>query len=697
MFKFFLIFVLSIFFIACSGNSSSKNKDKVSYISIAKAPISTAEPVSIDQKIVLLFTAPINPITLSDSSAYIKDVNNTNIGLSIDYSIDTNLSSLYEFVLTPYEYLKPSQLYTLVVTTSVESILGESLSADYNLSFTTAADTVDDTNLTFEAFKPSSGLDADPLTDISIEFSKNISSEAEHTDAQIFSVTTGGQDISGSVEVFNSILTFKPDNPLSANTTYNVDLVGDIFDMYGNQYVGDTNWSFTTTDSLPINLGYKALATLPLLKPASIIRTIITPTEANIIAVAVQGGIDFFDMSETNGYPAISAKYSFSIGSQINSMEIFDSNYMILGTMSDGVYVLKVDDSNITEISNIVSTTPIYGVATGENIDYFSDMAYAVGPDHGLEVFSVGENKTLTSLRTVDMNDSIPLKVVAATDTIADNGTLTDTIIRRVYVADYEGSLEIFDKDGNFTSNVDLNGSIRNLAVIKDYTYNVPARIYATNSLGTSSTMFLEGGVYQYGYIDMLSSANDISNYVNTQDNVSKVYVSDPSNGVMVMNYDGYMSKEGLIQTLGHVVSTAPISDANSSFLATLDQEGIINIFNAVSDTTYPTIAQEPIYEYNDITGDANVTITFDEYLNPDTINHGSFILTSVLFGTTSPIDFLLLTTDDPKTYLIKSDENLSGKVATSIEFTIKGTIEDKVGNKYNNGIDDKYSYSIVQ
>ena len=220
MFKFFLIFVLSIFFIACSGNSSSKNKDKVSYISIAKAPISTAEPVSIDQKIVLLFTAPINPITLSDSSAYIKDVNNTNIGLSIDYSIDTNLSSLYEFVLTPYEYLKPSQLYTLVVTTSVESILGESLSADYNLSFTTAADTVDDTNLTFEAFKPSSGLDADPLTDISIEFSKNISSEAEHTDAQIFSVTTGGQDISGSVEVFNSILTFKPDNPLSANTTY---------------------------------------------------------------------------------------------------------------------------------------------------------------------------------------------------------------------------------------------------------------------------------------------------------------------------------------------------------------------------------------------------------------------------------------------------------------------------------------------
>ena len=720
MFKFFLIFVLSIFFIACSGNSSSKNKDKVSYLSIAKAPVSTAEPVSIDQKIVLLFTAPINPITLSDSSAYIKDVNNTNIGLSIDYSIDTNLSSLYEFVLTPYEYLKPSQLYTLVVTTSVESILGESLSADYNLSFTTAADTVDDTNLTFEAFKPSSGLDADPLTDISIEFSKNISSEPEHTDAQIFSVTTGGQDISGSVEVFNSILTFKPDNPLSANTTYNVDLVGDIFDMYGNQYVGDTNWSFTTTYTLPINFGYKALNTRILLKPASIIRTMHTPIGANVVAVAVQGGVDFFDMSVTSGYPSLSAKYSYSISSQINSMEIFDDSYVIIGTMSDGVYVLKADDTNVSQISNIASTTPIYGVATGKNDDLFTDMAYAVGPDHGLEVFSVGENKTLTSLRTVDMNDSVPLKVVAATAAdiiVTDEVTLLQSAplrvlpanlvepTRKVYVADYKGSIEIFDKDGNFTSSIDLNGSIRNLRVIKDYD-NVPAKIFATSSLGTSSTIFLDGEVYADGYVDILSSANEISNYADiVENNFSKVYISDPSNGVMVLDYthsDSNMTKEGIISTLGHVVSTSPISDTNSSFLATLDQEGIINIFNAVSDTTVPAITQiPPPYDYNTTTFDANITVTFDEYINPDTIDNDSFVLTYDSDPLVSEAEIITLveTTDDPKTYLIKlNDTNLSFKllVADVLHFTIKGTIEDMVGNYYNDGLDDTYDYNTT-
>lgn len=98
--------------------------------------------MSINQKISLEFSADLDISSVDDSSVYILDKNNDLVGLYIGVGNPDN-----KIILTPYEFLKPSSIYSIVVTTRVKDIQNRSLSQNYVYQFTTLSDTLDTTPL----------------------------------------------------------------------------------------------------------------------------------------------------------------------------------------------------------------------------------------------------------------------------------------------------------------------------------------------------------------------------------------------------------------------------------------------------------------------------------------------------------------------------------------------------------------------
>ena len=668
MLKVFFVLITSIFFIACSDNTREESSESSNnYLAISKAPIAYQVPIS--QKITLDFTADLNASTIVNSSAYIKDDAGNNISLNLEVTAGSTASS--RIIFTPYQYLIPSKTYTITITTAVKSVGGLSLSQDFTSSFTTASASVDNTNLTFELIKPSTSVPADVLTNISIEFSKDISNEALYTATEMIVVTDdAGQVISGTLEFLNSTITFNPTNPLIGAKTYTVTLVGTVSDMYGNTYSGNTTWSFSTmTTPMVENVGYKSLYSTSLNESASKLRMVSTSTQKDFAAVALQGKLSFFELTQdNNSYPELTLKYNYTIPSQVNSIEVFDDNYLLVGTMADGIYVLEVNDTNITQISHVASTTPIYGVNSGQNSGGVTDRVYAVGPEHGVEVFEVNSSKAISSLSIVSLSNSIPLKVVSS---------ISSSDVRRVYVSDYANGVQILDENGTSINLVDLNGSTKDVKVFKD-TNGDDIGVLATNSIGVNTSMNLAGVIDASSNLELVSSSSDMSIFTNISDS-SKIFISDSEKGLMVVETNSTPTIENIITTSGHIVSSSKAINSTQNLLAVLDIEGDINIFNAISDITAPTKSY-----ISSIDADADVEITFSEYLDPATITASSFTLLES--GTTTQIPFTLSTSDNLM-YKLNPDANLTQ--STFYIITIKSTIKDRIGNSFNDGAED--------
>lgn len=688
--KLFFIVLFGIFFIGCSndGTDSSSVENQKQYLSISKAPINSE--VSIVQKINLWFSTDLNTSSVTDDSAYITDELGNHVSLNID--IEST-----KILFTPYQYFQPSHTYTIVITTAVKSSLGLSLSKDYNFSFTTSADTVDNSPMAFEDIKPSNNSVADIKTDITIEFSKNISADSQYSGVEPILVIddADGAAIEGSIEYFNSMIIFKPSAELKLNSSYSVSLVGGVSDMYGNTYKGATSWNFTTgAVSLKSNVGYKALYTYDLNKTnASIIRSVKSYDGNITLAVASEKTIDLYNVFyDANHYPYIEAKpnHSYTLPSQINAMNLANDmelvspdlnitgftnqQYIGVATMSNGVYSLKVEANGISEFFHLSYTTPIYDIAYNTVTNpatpgiVYAYKSYAVGPEYGLSMVLLDPNTGGIVLSDHAAVNGTPLKVVTTRD---------ETNSSVVYVSDYSGKVLKFDENCIPLNSVDLNGSTRNLAVTHD-TNGSQNGILAFNSLGKGTHLELDTNLTKKGYTSILSSVSDLNSFAAWDNNSSyhsRVHISDPSNGLIVLNSDANLTLEGLINSDGHIVSSTFFGD----YIATLDQEGTINIFNSISDTKGPFFAAEPLYDVN--SSDANVTLEFDEYLNPSTISKDSF--TFINLNTWSFVDFSFITTDDPRVYILKANSTLD--VAKYV-FTVSETIEDMVGNGLDGG-----------
>jgi alpha-tubulin suppressor-like RCC1 family protein/methionine-rich copper-binding protein CopC len=169
-------------------------------------------------------------------------------------SISINGSTVTFTPTSPLEYGK---IYSAKVTTGVRDQAGNSMSADYTWSFTTASqDQTDKTPPQVISVIPADGSTGIAVnTTITATFSEPVMASTFNTGT--FWVTDGaGNGVPGTISVTDSTATYTPTSPLNYNTIYYVLIAMNIKDLNGNQLADSYAWSFTTatqgiTDTTP--------------------------------------------------------------------------------------------------------------------------------------------------------------------------------------------------------------------------------------------------------------------------------------------------------------------------------------------------------------------------------------------------------------------------------------------------------------
>ena len=683
MIKLFFLIISLFFLFGCSNNdatTSQENTTSTQYLSISKAPINT-EPISIVQNIALEFSKELNQNTLNSSSVYL--VENTldgNVTVETDLEVSTN-----KVTLSPLRYLNVLSNYTLVVTTDVQDVEGRALTQDYHFRFTTSNEFYDPSSLGFRNLKPQDhSVSALVQTDIVIDFNKTITLPKEllNTPNAILEVTdANATEINGTVEIFNSLLKFIPSEPLPYDSNITVRLNANISDMYDHPYEGVTTWWFQTKAqnvSPSINVGFVPLASADINKTSILIQGIYDTNTSSKIAVATTSSIEVFlvNYPEILTKPTLEYLHSYNLAN-ITAMLRIDTSHLLVATADSGIYSLKVDPTNISEISHIDATDPIYSINFGYDNNNTLNKVYAVGPKYGLQVFDYNlSSGVLAFNKSVDTNNSTYLDVI---EVKVYDSTIGGEV-PKVYLADYNGGVDIFDENLSKTTRVDINGSVKKLALYEDY--NGPMGLFAISSSGKVQAFGFDGVLFEYVKLDLPGTPSSIKSFVNFETLSSQLYYSSLDKGLLIANGD-YASD--IINTDGSVIASEVVNGFSppKAFLLTLNQDGSLKLYNATKDTQNPTVSTIPPDNGTIQAMGANFTLEFyDDYLDTSTITKDKIKFTSV---TGQPVDFNLSITPgefSPVFELIPTSTLSYG----NYNITIDSNISDMLGNKLNNG-----------
>ena len=680
MLKSILLLFLTIFMmVGCDSSESKPIQIEIEKpFTVYKGTINNA-PVPINQKVYLEFNAPLNTNTVNDSTAYMLDENNNSVGLYIGIgNPDTKI------ILTPYTFLEPSTLYTIIVTTALQDINGRSLSEEYRYAFTTQADSVNSTPLAIKSFKPESGAPAVLVqSEIAIDFNKNLSLEPQYTNNEYLRVTdASGTPIAGKTEVFNSILKFIPHQPLPYEESISVSLMSPVVDMFDNNFsdLSSATWSFTTkteAQNPKVNLGFIPFVTTLSSKHSFLVRMVYNHPNESKIAVVTQDGIDIYLVQYTpNVYPTLLFLHSYPLASRINAMISFNEEYLLVGTISDGIYTLKVDAAGVSAVSHYLSGENVQGVSLGHSGTV--DRAYGVGPLLGLQIFDLDASTgTLTPFGSVASSLlGVALDVTEATE--YDNNASAN--VRKIYVADYNGSVVVCDENGTLLNRTDLNMSVKKLIFNEDY--NGKLNLLAIGSSGKMQGLGFDGSIFANVKLDLLSNIYDVKSYVDFATLSANIYLSGGGSGILVTSGD---YPNSIIDTNGDVVSTDIVIDSVKSltYLVSLNDDGKLQIFNAYSDMNAPYASTVPYSGQVVSANGFNFVTTFaDEHLDKTTISKESFVFSD-----------LNNSVDVPFTFDVSGDEyKLIPLTAlapnTNYSVTIGGNVSDLMGNKLNGGTD---------
>ena len=693
MWKLLYITILSIIFIACDANSPSSSggvvtQDEVRF-SVVKAPSNIS--VSISQRLSLTFSGKLNASSVESNSVYIKDINGTKSDTYLEVSNSTVL-------ITPSRYFSPSSQYTIVVTTGVENTLGSSLSEEYQFTFTTSSDSLDTISPAFESILPSNGsTSADVRTEVILQFSKNIDNSAQYNGASLIELidTTTTNSVAGKMSIKNGEIHFLPSSKLTPSTKYEIKLIGDVYDMYGNTYSGDKSWSFTTSAvAIPFNTGHKVLYSTSITSNNSIyfIEKVIprtangAPSENSYLAVASDTKVEFYEVNYINpGYPSLVSKYSFDFSSttQVNSMDVREEGLMI-GTSDSGYYALIVGVDGIIDSYHKDISSSIYGVSSGYK-DINTNYLYAVGPNYGLDILEVDlnttENKLIIKSTTHKDIDGMPLNVQALSD--RNNNY-------NIYLADYKNGIVKLDESGTQSSVVDINGSARFVSHIYDLVYD---NLVVSNSIGQFSNIHSDGSI-SLNILENIGSVSDFvvdsshsSEYTNLVTNNLDlgVVVFDLSTNASVTSFAPLTGKSKSISILNN--NDSGYDYGNDKYVAVLKDSGVIEIYNMFPETSASIVYTTPSDNVNKVAVDESIVISFSSYMDPNTLGKSSFSYQTSK-GTNVPFSIV---ENNGTSITLKADSEMD--IATAYIVEVSSDIKDRIGN---NIASKKISFTTV-
>lgn len=221
---------------AVSGSFTTANPCSV----LATVPANGATAVPVDQQIIVRFRDAMDRSSITTTAITLQDAVGNIVKGTVLYDNET-----LEATLNPSSNLKPLSAYTIRVATSVKNVAGAFLGAEYNASFTTAADSSEPS---IAVASPPDGSDGAPInTLVCVTFDEAMDPASISNDT--FKVSSSdGSSAAGTVSYDASTQTacFTPSSNLSALTQYAATVSSQVKDAAGNALGADFKWSFKT-------------------------------------------------------------------------------------------------------------------------------------------------------------------------------------------------------------------------------------------------------------------------------------------------------------------------------------------------------------------------------------------------------------------------------------------------------------------
>lgn len=701
MLKYLIFLFIGLLFIGCGGSEAdqSSSNTKAVYLGIQSGPAKTL-PVSINQKIVLNFTADILPETATTSHIYIEYVptsdpivsSSTEPPYPIGVYLGTGVSSK-TVIITPYKYLQSNSTYRVIVTTDVQDIYNRTLAHEYVYYFQTGDDSSDTTAIELRATKPVDG-DADVFvtSEIVMDFNKDLSVEPQYNSIEYINVVDStGNVISGRTEVFNSLIKFIPASPLPYDTNITVTLESSLEDIYGNYFSGGHSWEFKTKSELNTpksELGYKVLDTLLTNKASYFVRTVRDADDDSLVVVARQDGIDLYNVNyhSPKSTPTLELSSSFLLTSQIISLDSLSYPFVVVGTLNNGIYLLEIKDGVLAEHSHFEVGNSIYSYTL------VPDRVYTMNPNSGLKIYDYNSTASTITLYK-ELNSSIVGEALDVVDTFYQQD-------RKIYVADYNGSVATLELNGTLVSKIDINGSVKQL-------FTTPySKIYAVNTSGIINAINYDGSSNDTFRYDIPSHINDASVYMKILAGYGKPYYATDK-GFIVANDNGIDFIVNSIRNTASVsvvhsvdaASTGSTDQYEALFVVSLGKYGTLELFNEKYDDKNPILDTgytNPLDGSVDVSPSVDLTIAIDDYyLDVATLSGDKFSLFDT--NTSSDVVFSFSTSKIEYSSAYSAILNPLDDLISTHKYIIKinSDISDMLGRKFNNGVDMNISFTV--
>ncbi len=221
---------------ACGGDGPTG--DRTAPTVISTVPTNGATDVARTITVSATFSEPIDVATVDATTFTITPAGGTAVPI-------TRTANGATVTGTPAQPLAFGTVHTARLTTGVEDLAGNPLSAPVEWTFTT----IENPGPTVVSTTPAAGAtDVDVDAIISATFSEPVANITSAT----FSVTpAGGTPIDGSLEVVNEVVTFTPAEPMEIGTIHTARLTTAITDLFGEPLAQDFTWTFTTANEAP--------------------------------------------------------------------------------------------------------------------------------------------------------------------------------------------------------------------------------------------------------------------------------------------------------------------------------------------------------------------------------------------------------------------------------------------------------------
>ena len=213
--------------------------------------------VSLDAKITVQFSEPMNPLTLTTNTVQVThsatDFQAVSVAVPGTLTMAPDLRSV---TFTPSRLLIPNAIHNVTLASTIQDLAGNALLPYIHTAFVTGVQTADATAPTIVRVNPPDGTTGVPINGlITVQFSEPIAPTT--VNGSTFVVTGASGPILGtlSFEQSNTVVRWKPANlfQFAPSTAHTVTVSSGVTDLSGNPMATTFSSSFTTgggTDSV---------------------------------------------------------------------------------------------------------------------------------------------------------------------------------------------------------------------------------------------------------------------------------------------------------------------------------------------------------------------------------------------------------------------------------------------------------------